>query len=249
VLLEVRDLAGVAKPTSATLALRRGEVLGIAGLVGAGRTELVRAIFGLDQVTSGSLRIGSYRGWAPPAARWRQGAGMLSEDRKHEGLATGLSIADNVTLPRLAGLGPAWFVTPSKQAAACRPWIDRLQIKCLSAAQPVEALSGGNQQKVALARLLHADADVLLLDEPTRGIDVGSKAQIYRLIDELARGDKQAGRRPKAILIVSSYLPELLGVCDRIAVMCRGRLTPARPAADWDQRQLMLAATGQDQEA
>jgi len=99
---------------------------------------------------------------------------------------------------------------------------------------------------VALARLLYADVDVLLLDEPTRGIDVGSKAQVYRLIDELARGDRQAGRKPKAILLVSSYLPELLGVCDRIAVMCRGRLTHCRAAADWDQRQLMLAATGRE---
>ncbi|MCL4195667.1 MAG: ATP-binding cassette domain-containing protein, partial [Thermoguttaceae bacterium] len=105
-------------------------------------------------------------------------------------------------------------------------------------------LSGGNQQKVAIARLLHADVDVLLLDEPTRGIDVGSKAQIYQLIDELALGDLAAGRPPKAVLMVSSSLPELLGVCDRIAVMCRGRLTDARPAAEWDEHQLMLAATG-----
>ncbi len=249
VLLEVRALAGVAKPASATLALRRGEVLGIAGLVGAGRTELVRAIFGLDRVASGSVKIGSYGGWASPAARWKQRAGMVSEDRKNEGLATGLSIADNVTLPQLKGLGPGWFVTPSKQAAACRPWIDRIPIKCLSATQPVDALSGGNQQKVALARLLHADVDVLLLDEPTRGIDVGSKAQIYRLIDELARGDQRAGRKPKAVLMISSYLPELLGVCDRIAVMCRGRLGAAKPVAQWNEHQLMLAATGQDLEA
>jgi ribose transport system ATP-binding protein len=247
VLLEVQDLMGVAKPTSATLALRRGEVLGIAGLVGAGRTELVRAIFGLDPVVSGRVKIGSHSGPAPPAARWRQRAGIVSEDRKNEGLATGLSIADNVTLPRLAGLGPGRFVIPSKQAAACRPWIDKISIKCLSATQPVDALSGGNQQKVALARLLHADVDVLLLDEPTRGIDVGSKAQIYRLIDELARGDPQTGRPPKAILMISSYLPELLGICDRIAVMCRGHLGAAKPVAQWNEHQLLLVATGQDQ--
>lgn len=246
VLLEVRDLAGIAKPTSATLTLRRGEVLGIAGLVGAGRTELVRAIFGLDLVVSGSLKIGSYSGPASPAARWRQRAGMVSEDRKSEGLAPGLSVADNVTLPHLDGLGPWRFVIPSRQAAACLPWIDKIPIRCLSASQSVSALSGGNQQKVALARLLHADVDVLLLDEPTRGIDVGSKAQVYRLINELAVGDSRAGRPPKAVLMISSYLPELLGVCDRIAVMARGVLGPARKVGEFDEHQIMLEATGSE---
>jgi ribose transport system ATP-binding protein len=249
VMLEVRDLAGADKPACATLTLRRGEVLGIAGLVGAGRTELVRAVFGLDGVTSGSVKIGAYRGPASPALRWSQRAGMVSEDRKNEGLAVGLSVADNVTLPRLDGLGPWRLVTPARQAAATRPWIDRIPIKCLSPHQPASALSGGNQQKVALARLLHADVDVLLLDEPTRGIDVGSKAQVYRLINELAQGDPAAGRKPKAVLMISSYLPELLGVCDSIAVMCRGRLGRPRPAAEWDEHQLMLAATGQESNA
>ena len=109
----------------------------------------------------------------------------------------------------------------------------------------MSALSGGNQQKVALARLLHADCDVLLLDEPTRGIDVGSKAQVYRLIDELALGDAATGREPKAVLMVSSYLPELLGVSDRLAVMCRGQLGPARPVAAVDGQAVLLEATGQ----
>jgi ribose transport system ATP-binding protein len=245
-LLEVRGLGGAEKPTSATLALRRGEVVGVAGLVGAGRSELVRAIFGLDRVIRGTVRIGAYTGPASPAARWRCGTGMVSEDRKNQGVALGLSIADNVTLPRLEALGPARLVLPSQQAAACRPWIDKIPIKCLSPHQRVDALSGGNQQKVALARLLHADCDLLLLDEPTRGIDVGSKAQVYRLIDELAVGDPRSGRAPKAVLMVSSYLPELLGVCDRIAVMCRGRLGEARPVAAWDEHRLMLAATGQE---
>jgi len=161
-------------------------------------------------------------------------------------LALSLSLADNITLPKLDRLGRGGLITPGRQAAAARPWIERMGIRCQSPQQPVEALSGGNQQKVALARLLHADVDVLLLDEPTRGIDVGSKAQIYRLIDQLATGDPAGGRPPKAVLLVSSYLPELLGVCDRIAVMCRGRLGPARPARRWDERRLMLAATGQE---
>jgi ribose transport system ATP-binding protein len=212
--------------------------------MGAGRTEFMRAIFGLDRVSSGEVRVGAFAGPPMPRQRWAQGVGMVSEDRKQEGLALGLSVADNVTLPRLTGLGPLRFVLPSRQRGAVMPWINRLQIKCTSAAQRIDALSGGNQQKVAIARLLHADVDVLLLDEPTRGIDVGSKAEIYRLIDELAAGDPAAGRAPKAVLVVSSYLPELLGVCDEIAVMSRGRLGPTRPVAEWNEHQLMLSATG-----
>jgi ribose transport system ATP-binding protein len=195
------------------LELRRGEVVGIAGLIGAGRTEFMRRAF-------------AQGGWA-------RGVGMVSEDRKIEGLAGGLSIADNLTLPVLD-----WFVQPSRLRTACRSWIERIPIKCAGPEQRVSGLSGGNQQKVAIARLLHADVDVLLLDEPTRGIDVGSKAEIYRLIDELAG-------KGKAVLMVSSYLPELLGVCDRIAVMCRGRLSEARARADWDKHKLMSVATGQ----
>jgi ribose transport system ATP-binding protein len=247
VVLEVEQLAGVAKPRSASLRLRRGRVLGIAGLVGAGRTELMRAIFGLDRVRSGEIRVGQLSGAAVPRRRWAQGVGMVSEDRKREGLALGLSIADNVTLSRLGGLGRWRLLLPSRQRAAAAKWVERIAIKCASPAQRVNALSGGNQQKVAIARLLHAEVDVLLLDEPTRGIDVGSKAQIYRLIDDLAAGDSTAARRPKAILMISSYLPELLGVCDEIAVMSRGWLSAARPVAEWDEHRLMQAAIGKEE--
>jgi ribose transport system ATP-binding protein len=167
---------------------------------------------------------------------------MVCEDRAREGLALNLSLAENVTMPRPRDwLGLIW---PAAQERAAQPWIERIPIRCLSARQPVRSLSGGNQQKVALARLLHADVDVLLLDEPTRGIDVGSKAQIYQLIDALTVGDTSSGRAPKAVLMISSYLPELLGMCDRIAVMCRGRLGPARPVAEVDEHRIMLEATG-----
>ncbi|MCG3149614.1 MAG: Ribose import ATP-binding protein RbsA [Verrucomicrobiae bacterium] len=189
------------------LELRRGEVIGIAGLVGSGRTELLRSV----------------------KTDWRR-TGFVCEDRQLEGLALELSIADNTTLPRL----PA-FVRPQTLESATSRWVERMQIKCRNPRQPVGSLSGGNQQKVALARMLHADVDVLLLDEPTRGIDVGSKAEIYRLIDELA----VAG---KAVLLVSSYLPELLGICDRIAVMCRGKLGPARPVAELNEQIIMAEA-------
>jgi len=228
----VGDLAGRAKPQAATLELRRGEVLGIAGLVGAGRTELLRAIFGLDAVKRGRVRVAAYSGRATPRARWSQGVGMISEDRKSEGLALTRSIADNITLSSLGSI-----VSPSAQERASRACIDRLGIRAASVWQHAGALSGGNQQKIAVARLLHHDVDVLLLDEPTRGIDVGSKAQIYRIIDELACAGK-------AVLMVSSYLPELLGVCDRIAVMCRGVLGPARETGSVDEHSIMLEATG-----
>ncbi len=247
--LEADKLAGARQPVEASFSLRRGEVLGIAGLVGAGRTELVRTIFGLDPVRSGQVTVGLYSGPASPMKRWGQGVGMLSEDRKSEGLAVGLSITDNVTASRLDGFGPAGLVLPRLQDRATRRWVDALGIRCTSTRQRVNSLSGGNQQKVALARLLQHDVDVLLLDEPTRGIDVASKAQIYQLIDRLACGrlaDGTSSGRQRAVLMVSSYLPELLGVCDRIAVMCRGVLGPAKPVSQLDEKQIMLEATGQE---
>lgn len=240
VILDVKDLSGLEKPRSASLQLRRGEVLGIAGLIGAGRTELLRSIFGLDPVRSGQIKLGLYAGPASPVKRWAQGAGIISEDRKEEGLALALSISDNVTLSKLRGFGPFGLVLPGRQDKAARRWIHKLGIRCLSPKQSVQSLSGGNQQRVALARLLQHDVDVLLLDEPTRGIDVAAKALIYKLIDELA-----CAHPPKAVLMVSSYLPELLGVCDRVAVMCRGTLGPTHNIEDIDEHKLMLEATGQ----
>jgi ribose transport system ATP-binding protein len=238
VILELSEFG----PGAASLTLHRGEVLGIAGLLGAGRTRLLRGIFGLEAVRAGRVRLGGFSGMASPARRWEQGAGLLSEDRKGEGLAVGLAIADNLTLSRLDGLGPGPIVLPARQDDASRRWIERLGIRCGGPRQSVGELSGGNQQKVALARLLHHDVDVLVLDEPTRGIDVASKAQIYALIDALVQD--APGRPPKAVLLVSSYLPELLGLSDRIAVMCRGRLGPARRVEELDEHRLILEATG-----
>jgi ribose transport system ATP-binding protein len=229
------------------LTLRRGEVVGIAGLLGAGRTRLLRAIFGLEPVTSGRISVGAYSGPGQPHERWRQGVGLLSEDRTSEGIASGLSVADNMTLSRLEPLGPAFTVLPFRQHTAAWKWIDRLAIRCVDPRQPARELSGGNQQKIAVARLLHHDVDVLILDEPTRGIDVASKAQIYGLIDELVRGGgtgTEPAGAPKAVLLVSSYLPELLGVCDRIAVMSRGRLGPARNVSEWNEHSLLMEASG-----
>ena len=243
--MELSSLAGQRRPKDASLVLRRGEVLGVAGLVGAGRTEMLRTVFGLDAVKRGQIKVAHVTGPARPAVRWRQGVGMVSEDRKTEGLALGLSIADNVTLSHLGGLGPLGLVLPGRQKRVTEPWLKKLAVKCRSAGQPVGDLSGGNQQKVALARLLHHGVDVLLLDEPTRGVDIGAKALIYQLIDDLAAGDPAVGRKPCAILVVSSYLPELLGICDRIAVMTAGVLGEARPKHEWDEHSLIAEAIKQ----
>jgi len=232
VLLEVKELAGRAKPVAASLQVHRGEVLGLAGVIGAGRSELLRTIFALEEVRSGTVRVGVHAGPGSPLLRWQQGVGLLSEDRKGEGLALNLSLEQNLTLPRLDR-----FLRPAALAAETRDWIARLGVRCAGPDQPIGHLSGGNQQKIALGRLLRNGADLLLLDEPTRGVDIGAKENIYHLIDKLA----SAGR---AVLMVSSYLPELLGTCDRIAVMCRGRLGDSRPSESWTEHEIMLAATG-----
>jgi ribose transport system ATP-binding protein len=230
-ILEVKGLAGREKPSDASFTLYRGEVLGIAGLNGAGRTELLRLIFGLDPIRRGEISFALLQGAASPAKRWSQGMGLLSENRKEEGLLLNMEIAENI---EMAGIKSA-VVFPSTQHREGKVWIERLAVKCQGPEQKVGELSGGNQQKVAIARMIREDVDVMLLDEPTRGIDVGSKEQIYRLIDELAL-------QGKAILMVSSYLPELLGTCDRIAVMNKGILSPSLDIADANQEVLMRMA-------
>ncbi len=237
VVLELDALSGVKLPRGASLRLRRGEVLGIAGLVGAGRTEMLRAMFGLDPIVGGRVTIDEVtdRG-ASPSRRLAQGAGLLSENRKEEGLATGLSIATNLTLSHFDPFTSHGFLDLAARRKAAADLVARLRIKCADVDQPVSSLSGGNQQKVAIGRLLHHDAEILLLDEPTRGIDVGSKAEIYRLIGELAA-------QGKAVLVVSSYLPELFGTCDRIAVMRRGELLAVKDTAQWTEHAVLEVAS------
>jgi ribose transport system ATP-binding protein len=205
VVLKVENLTGEAdKPKNVSFELRAGEVLGLAGLNGAGKTELLRTVFGLRRTVSGS---NGGRG------QWRDSVGFISEDRKLDGITLPLSIAENTTMPTRRGL----INSPKKVSQTGSNWIDKVGISAQSPDQPVGSLSGGNQQKVAFARLLHSECKLFILDEPTRGVDVGSKAEIYRLIDEAAKNGA-------AVLLASSYLPELLGVCDRIGVMNRGRL-------------------------
>jgi ribose transport system ATP-binding protein len=232
-ILTVSNLASASKVESASFTLRRGEVLGIAGLVGSGRTELVRAIFGLEAVLKGEIKIGSYSGQATPHTRWNQSIGYLSENRKDEGVAVSMDIASNLILPSAKSLTNHGLLLPAAVDTAMKTWIEKLNVKCSGPRAKMLSLSGGNQQKVALARLLFRDVDVLILDEPTRGIDVKTKNQIYALIDNLAK-------EGKAILMISSYLPELLGVCDRIAVMNRGKLGESRPTSNLTEQQLMV---------
>ncbi len=241
-LLEVRGLSAANGLKHASFQLRRGEILGLAGLIGAGRTELLRALFGLDAVRQGQIRLGAFQGAALPPERLGQGMGFLSEDRKSEGLALSLPVEENLTLSRLEPFVHNGWLRPAELRRAAVEWIDRVGVKTSGPEAPVSSLSGGNQQKVQLARLLHHECDVLLLDEPTRGIDVASKVVIYEWIGRLAA-------QGKAILFVSSYIPELLGVCDTLAVMHRGQLGPVWPIAAWDERQIMLAAASGQPEA
>jgi ribose transport system ATP-binding protein len=243
VVLSVQDVAAPPALQHASFELARGEILGIAGLAGSGRTELVRALFGLDPATSGRITLrgralGAAGGGASAARRIGQGFGYLSEDRTREGLALSLSIADNLTATRWSACSRAWgWLDLARQGASAGAWIDALRVRATAPGQPVRALSGGNQQKVAIGRLLYQDAQVLLLDEPTRGIDIGSRAHIYETIVGCAA-------EGKAVLLVSSYLPELFGLCHRLAVMSRGRLSPARPIEQWTPETVLATAIG-----
>ena len=235
--LELEGMKGEGMNGPVSLGLASGEILGIAGLVGAGRTEMLRTVFGLDRLEEGCVVVsGRETRSGTPWGRIRQGLGMLSEDRQGEGLALSQSVADNLTLSDFSPYVRHGLLRVGRQRRAVGEWIDRMKIKARGPLQRVGSLSGGNQQKVALARLLHQRAGILLLDEPTRGVDVVSKAQIYEWIGNLAADGK-------AVLFVSSYFPELLGVCDRIAVFHRGLLVETRPVSEWDAQSLMAAAT------
>ena len=239
-ILDVQNLASPPLLKDATFELRRGEILGIAGLMGSGRTPLLRTIFGLDRPENGTIRVNKKSlppGRSTPAMRLIEGVGYLSEDRKGDGLTLNQSIADNVTVTRFDSCSRFGWLDLSAQRKQTEKLVNALKIRTQGAQQDVGSLSGGNQQKVIVARLLHQDADVLLLDEPTRGIDIGSKAQVYETIAACAAENK-------AVLMVSSYLPELFGMCDRLAVMSRGRLSAVRNIDEWTPESVLQAAIG-----
>lgn len=230
-----RPVAGE-RPGGIDLVLRHGEIVGIAGLVGAGRTELLRAIFGADGRAPGTvLRDGREVRIAAPSDATRLGIGLLTEDRKREGLVLPMSAAINTSLAALRRIARAGILRPAAERAACMEQAGRLSTRLSGPGQKAVELSGGNQQKVVLAKWLLAGTRVLMLDEPTRGIDVGAKAEIHDLLDRLAASGH-------ALLVVSSELPELMRLCDRIEVMSRGRIAGSLERADFSEERILEIA-------
>jgi ribose transport system ATP-binding protein len=238
VVLEVRDLNRGKILHNVSFQLRRGEILGMAGLVGAGRTEVARAVFGADPLDSGEIFVhGQKVRIKSPTDAVNHGIGYLSEDRKRYGLTLGLNVETNIVLASLRRfLGPLGIVRSALTRAAANRQVQNLAIKTPSLNQLARNLSGGTQQKVVVSKWLTADTEILIFDEPTRGIDVGAKSDIYRLLNDLA----QEG---KAIIMISSELPEILRMSHRIIVMCEGRVTGELAAGEASQEKIMTFAT------
>lgn len=237
VLLEVKNLAREGVLEDVSFSLQAGEVVGMAGVVGAGRTELARAIFGVDPVDSGEVRVGGKvlrPGW--PRESKRRGIGFITEDRKGEGIVPPLSVAENLGLAALSRYTRLGFVDRRRQREQARKMIEDLNIRTPGPEQEVRNLSGGNQQKVVIGKWLLAGSRVLIMNEPTRGVDVGAKVEIYELMNDLTEGG--AG-----ILMISSDLPEVLGMSDRILVMGEGRITGELPREEATQEKVMSMAT------
>ena len=236
--LDVKNLSSAGAFNEINLSVRAGEIVGVAGIVGAGRSELVQAIFGLDPAVSGHIWVDDQ-----PLAlgsiehALTAGLGLVPEDRKRQGLILGLNCRENTALAALPLLTRLGFVRRKAERALASKYAQRLRVKTPSLEALTAGLSGGNQQKIALAKWLARDCDVLLIDEPTRGVDVGAKAEIYQLLDELAC-------EGKALLVVSSELPELIGLCRRIIVLRAGRIAGEVPRAAFSEATLMQLMAG-----
>jgi len=218
--------------------VRRGEILGVAGLMGSGRTETMRAVFGADRVDRGQIYL--YEATEPvdirqPRDAVRNGIALLTEDRKEQGLLLPLAVRENISLTRLGDVNRLGWMDLSKERSVAGRYIDGLSVRCSSAEQTVSELSGGNQQKVVIAKWMYRDCDILIFDEPTRGIDVGAKFEIYHMLAELAA-------KGKAIIFVSSDLKELMAVCDRMMVMSAGRVAATFGRGQWTEEKIMSAA-------
>jgi ribose transport system ATP-binding protein len=238
VALEVRGLNCGPLVRDISFKLRKGEILGFAGLMGAGRTEVARAIFGADTPTSGDVLVNGQKvAIRTPQQAVARGIGYLSEDRKRFGLATGMDVESNVVMSNLANFLSLGFILRKRSIReTTRRFIQLLNIRTPSSTQEVRLLSGGNQQKIVIAKWLSRDCDILFFDEPTRGIDVGAKSEIYKLLRTLAD-------QGKAIVMISSELPEILRMSDRIIVMCEGRITGELPQQQASQERIMQLAT------
>jgi rhamnose transport system ATP-binding protein len=239
VVLEVRGLTRVGVFADVSFDVRAGEIVALAGLVGAGRSEVVRAVFGVDAYDAGSVRVaGAELRQGSPAAAMAAGLALVPEDRRQQGLVMELSVERNATLTRRWQLARFGLLSARSERATAADWTKRMQVKAGKLSDAVSTLSGGNQQKVVLAKWLSTDPRVLIVDEPTRGIDVGTKAEVHRLLSQLAADGM-------AVVMVSSELPEVLGMADRVLVMHEGRLVADIPRAQADEDSVMLAATGQ----
>jgi rhamnose transport system ATP-binding protein len=238
VVLSARGLARRGVFSNVSFDLHRGEIVGLAGFVGAGRTEVARSIFGIDRLDAGELSIGGRR-FRPrsPRAALRRGLAYLPEDRLQQGLVQPMSIARNASMAVLPRLTPGGILRPWRERALARRFIERLRIRATSPAQVVRSLSGGNQQKVVLSKWLAAEPRILLLDEPTHGVDVGTKADVHQAISQLAA-------QGLSILLISSELPEILGMSDRVLVMREGRLVAEFPRESATQERIIHAAAG-----
>jgi ribose transport system ATP-binding protein len=238
VALEVRSLSRAGRLKDISFYVRRGEVLGLAGLVGAGRSEVARAIFGADPIDSGQILIeGKPAIIRSPADAIKLGVGLVTEDRKALGLVLGMAVRENISLANLGKLSRAGFVSRRGEKLVAARFVEELMIKTPSVEQAVQNLSGGNQQKVVLAKWLFTQSRVMIFDEPTRGIDVGAKTEIYQLMNRLAASGV-------AIIMISSELPEVLGMSDRILVMHEGALAGELSRDEATQERIMHLATG-----
>jgi ABC-type sugar transport system ATPase subunit len=239
VVLQVEGLARSRALLPVSLSVRSGEILGVAGLMGSGRTELARAVFGADPADSGTVRVaGRTVPGDDPAASIAAGLGFITEDRKRHGLMLQRSVGENITLTILDDITRFGVLDLGAERSQAQALVDRLRIRAASLDQETVNLSGGNQQKVVLARWLAARCRVLLFDEPTRGIDVAAKAEIYELIGELVS-------QGVAVVLISSEMPELLGLADRVAVMHEGALQGILQRAEATQERIMQLALGQ----
>jgi ABC-type sugar transport system ATPase subunit len=236
--LAVRGLSSPGKFRGIDLEVYAGEIVGIAGLIGAGRSEVLQAIFGLDQAVTGRIELaGRSLPLRSVAAALSAGVGLLPEDRKRQGLVLGLNCRENASLAVLPELSRFGWMQREPERLLAQRHLDRLRARTPSLETPVANLSGGNQQKIALAKWLARSSDLLLVDEPTRGIDVGAKAEIYQLLDDLAC-------EGKALLVVSSDLPELIFLCRRILVMREGRLVGEVKRPDFSEAVLLRLMAG-----
>ena len=241
--LRLENLSRTGYFKNVSMSVKKGEILGLTGLVGAGRTEVMQTVFGIEHYDSGKVYLeGKEVKIHTPADAMKQGIGLLPEDRQHEGLILDWGIGDNIVLPELKKLSKGFLLDEKKQRGVAKDLAERVDTKAVSVFTKASALSGGNQQKVVVAKILASDLKVIILDEPTKGMDVGAKAEIYEIMGDLAK-------QGYAIIMISSEMPEILGMCDRIVVMCEGKVTGELNRAEATQESILKFAMAKSLEA